>query len=706
MIWGSYDLVALNGATGALKWRSANPNRVWPGVAVADLTGNGSLEVIVGRGSNLVVAHNGSDGSLLWSRTAFPAQSGEVRTLAVADLERDGLLEVVVGRASGGQTKQLNVFDAAGNIRPGWPARRDGELGFGWGMYNENVAVGDLNGDGMLEVIGPTDTHYITALDRNGNQLGVNSMYSPRQVWSQQGVHVDHAADLQGYAECGIQHRPNFANTAPAIADVNADGINEFVVVGDVYDCAIGDPDGDLYHLPWILRMDRTRWAGNGFDWTVIPSALPASGPLTQDFNLIQNSVNNTVVADLDGDGLKEILYPSYDGRLHAYWLDKTQHGNWPYDVPGTGIRFASEPIVADLNGDGKAEVIFTSWPENGGNRIGQLHVLDYLGNSLHALNLPAGFGTTWNGGLAAPTLANIDADADLEIVIGTSGSGVVAYDLPGSANAHVLWGTGRGSNRRTGVASPTCTPAGSPDGDLDNIPNTIELQENTDPCIKDNHVFTNGRLFTMQQYRDFLGREGDAFGISYWSAAIAGGTSRATVTKSYFDSPEFQGAIAPVTRLYYAYFNRIPDKPGLDYWIYQYRSGTPLNTVSQAFASSAEFIGTYGNLNNSQFVTLVYQNVLGRAPDAAGLAYWTGQLNSASMTRGQVMVGFSESSEYQLTSYNRVFVTMVYYGMLRRMPDQAGFNYWVALLGGGSSALNLINGFLAAAEYRGRFLP
>src|SRR5262249_11737098 len=32
--------------------------------------------------------------------------------------------------------------------------------------------------------------------------------------------------------------------------------------------------------------------------------------------------------------------------------------------------------------------------------------------------------------------------------------SGVVAYDLPGSAGARILWGTGRGSNRRAGVAA------------------------------------------------------------------------------------------------------------------------------------------------------------------------------------------------------------------------------------------------------------
>ncbi|PYQ07253.1 MAG: hypothetical protein DMF82_04305 [Acidobacteria bacterium] len=56
------------------------------------------------------------------------------------------------------------------------------------------------------------------------------------------------------------------------------------------------------------------------------------------------------------------------------------------------------------------------------------------------------------NGGLGAPTLANIDADPDLEVVVGTIASGVVAYDLPNTANARVLWGTGRGSYRRTGA--------------------------------------------------------------------------------------------------------------------------------------------------------------------------------------------------------------------------------------------------------------
>jgi hypothetical protein len=460
VIWGSYDVVALDGIDGpnglnGWQWRASNGSRVWPGIAVADLTNDGDLEIIVGRGSDQVTVYNHL-GGVEWTRNPFG--SGEVRTLAVENLETDNQLEVIVGRASGGATKQLNVFEANGSVRPGWPARRDGEQGFGWGMYNENVTIADLNNDGFKEIIGPTDTHYITALDPNGNQLSTNAIYNnynPQgpKVWSRVGVHVDQAADLRGYANCGTEHRPNFANSAPAIADVDSNGTLEIIVVGDVYNCAIGDPDGDLYHLPWIFKLDRTRWSGSGFDWTVIPAAEPGSGPLSQDYNVIQNSVTNAVVADLDGDGLKEILYPSYDGRLHAYWLDKTEHHNWPFDVPGSGIRFASEPAVADLDNDGKAEVIFTSWPENGGNRIGQLHILNFQGNQLHAVNLPAPRGDDWNGGLGAPTIANIDLDADKELVIGTVASGVVAYDLPGTANARILWGTGRGSYKRTGVS-------------------------------------------------------------------------------------------------------------------------------------------------------------------------------------------------------------------------------------------------------------
>jgi hypothetical protein len=459
VIWGAYDVWALNGADGSIKWRAASGNRVWPGVAVADLTGDGTLEVIVGRGGDQLTVYD-RNGSVLWTRSPFG--SGEIRTLAVEDLESDGRLEIIVGRASGGATLQLSVYEPDGSLRPGWPARRNGEAGYGWGMYNENVAVGDLNGDGLKEVYGPTDTHYITALDGGGNQLPASSIYNGStgsQGVSQAGVHGA-TASTPRVRELRSEHRPNFANSAPAIADVDGDGTRELVVVGNVYNCGT-DPYTDLYLMPFVFRIDRTRWAGSGYDWTSIPSPGPGSGPLSEDYSVIENNAPNAVLADLDGDGKKEILYASYDGKVHAYWLDKTEHGSWPYTVPGGGIRFASEPIVADLDADGQAEVIFVSWPQKGGTLVGQVHILSSLGVPLQTVSLPASFPSgRYNGGLGAPTLANIDGDADLELLVGTVNSGVVAYDLPNTAGAPIRWGTGRGSYRRTGAAPEPGTSA------------------------------------------------------------------------------------------------------------------------------------------------------------------------------------------------------------------------------------------------------
>ena len=179
------------------------------------------------------------------------------------------------------------------------------------------------------------------------------------------------------------------------------------------------------------------------------------AGPLSEDYNLIETAVPNPVIADLDGDGMQEILFPSYDGRLHAYWLDKSEHDTWPFSIynPAEGfLRFASEPVVADLDNNGKAEVILASWTQKGGNHTGKLYMLDHTGSALFEVELPPALNENWNGAMAAPTLANIDTDLDLEIVLLTANSGVVAYDLPGSAGARVLWNTGRGSFLRSGA--------------------------------------------------------------------------------------------------------------------------------------------------------------------------------------------------------------------------------------------------------------
>ena len=53
---------------------------------------------------------------------------------------------------------------------------------------------------------------------------------------------------------------------------------------------------------------------------------------------------------------------------------------------------------------------------------------------------------------------------------------------------------------------------------------------------------------------------------------------------------------------------------------------------------------------------------------------------------------------------YEEVYVTMTYIGLLRRAPEQSGFDYWVEHMESGGSGLGLIDGFLASAEYAARF--
>jgi len=101
------------------------------------------------------------------------------------------------------------------------------------------------------------------------------------------------------------------------------------------------------------------------------------------------------------------------------------------------------------------------------------------------------------------------------------------------------------------------------------------------------------------------------------------------------------------VARLYAAYFDRAPDGEGWAYWNQRSVDGLDLWQASNHFAGSDEFDEIYGDsLSNSEFLDLVYQNVLDRSPDAGGMQYWTQRMNTGT-TRGEVMVFFSESPEY-----------------------------------------------------------
>jgi len=97
--------------------------------------------------------------------------------------------------------------------------------------------------------------------------------------------------------------------------------------------------------------------------------------------------------------------------------------------------------------------------------------------------------------------------------------------------------------------------------------------------------------------------------------------------------------------RLYQAAFDRTPDNNGVKFWVDEIDNGLSAKNAAAGFVSSAEFQQTYGNLSNAAFVDQIYENVLGRAAEAAGTAFWNDYLASG-RDRADVLLGFSESTE------------------------------------------------------------
>ncbi len=167
-------------------------------------------------------------------------------------------------------------------------------------------------------------------------------------------------------------------------------------------------------------------------------------------------------------------------------------------------------------------------------------------------------------------------------------------------------------------------------------------------------HGSPNDSSFVNIVYNAVHGRAATANERSTWTGRFDSGTPRGQLVADLIDVGGFvertKGDVlrmemaGPVGRLYYAYFLRSPKEQGLNYWI---NSGAGVPVVSDNFASSSEFVRRYGSLNNRQFVELVYRNVLGRSAVADGLDYWTALLNRG-RSRGQVMVGFSNSDEFK----------------------------------------------------------
>ena len=174
------------------------------------------------------------------------------------------------------------------------------------------------------------------------------------------------------------------------------------------------------------------------------------------------------------------------------------------------------------------------------------------------------------------------------------------------------------------------------------------------------------------------------------------GSPAHSEVIAANIAAQEFQEVASPVARLYLAFFARTPDHEGFDYYIGERERGESLEVIADEFAGSEEFNLRYGSLDNAAFVERVLQNIFAFPGDAAQVAYWVGEIESGRMTRGQVMLVFSESPGYRAMTANEVFVAMAYAETLGRAPDAADLSRWVRFLDAGNPRRAMIDVLLA----------
>lgn len=326
---------------------------------------------------------------------------------------------------------------------------------YGTGFLS-TIAIGDLNGNGSVELVAPGVNGRLYVYRGDGADTGDGSPI----LWT---------SDLVGPA------------AEPALADLTGDGNAEIIISGENGTFAF-TYDGDaLWHNPDVVSFytaEQIGWGGPGIgnlDLSPEPEIVIASsqdalyvldhmGNIQWSVPLADRFVTPPVLADITGDGFMNIIVADkWDLRVYDYF-----NGGqlvWEYTQPDQieqlgGAGAFGPPAVADITGDGQPEIIINwgvfvealradgslLWKYDTGNnahfRPSPITVADTTGDG--QMNLVTASAI---GGLLIfnHTLMVLDADGNLvwQQLVGdttASASGVSAQDLTGNGVWEVLW--------------------------------------------------------------------------------------------------------------------------------------------------------------------------------------------------------------------------------------------------------------------------
>lgn len=298
------------GPDGQVRWSTdlATGEPAYDIPVVGDLDGDGLLEVFVDVGDPPRLFAFGHDGVPLPGRWPVSLAAGGLGKV-VADLDGDGQAELVTysnepvaGSLNG--PRQLTVWRPDGSVLAQWTLGSCDQPSEGPKMF---PAVGDLDGDGELEIVAVLGCSEVGLFDwRRADQ----------PVWR---------ATLDGAL-----------HGSPVVGDLDDDGHYEVVIgVHDPVALTATGFRGGVYVLDDLGRP-KPGWPVLAYESFIAAPAL----------------------ADLDGDGTLEIAIPSWRSqRLHVLDHRGFERAGWPVG-PLNGLGFRSAPVIGDVDGDGHRDVV------------------------------------------------------------------------------------------------------------------------------------------------------------------------------------------------------------------------------------------------------------------------------------------------------------------------------------------------------------